>query len=157
MSFNAKLAALGLVIPTAPQPVADYVPAVRLGNLVFVSGQVPIVDGKLIARGRLGQEVTVEQGQEAARVCALNCLAALASVADLESLVKVAKLTGYVASSPAFTEQPAVVNGASELMVELFGEKGQHARAAVGVSSLPLNAPVEVEMIAMVASAKPAE
>lgn len=154
MSLNAKLAALGLVMPPAPQPFADYVPAVRLGNLVFVSGQMPIVDGKLVAKGRLGQEVTLEQGLEAARICALNCLAALASVADLECLVKIAKLTGYVASSPAFIEQPAVVNGASELMMELFGEKGQHARAAVGVSSLPLNAPVEIDMIAMVAPAK---
>ncbi len=148
MSFEERLEELGLKIPTLPPPVANYVPAVRSGNLVFASGQTPTVDGVLVVAGKVGADLTVEQGQAAARLAAVNCLAELrSSLGSLDAVSRVVKLTGYVASAPGFGEQPAVVNGASQLIQEVFGAAGQHARAALGVAELPAGAPVEVELI----------
>ena len=147
----AKLAELGLTLPPVVPPLAAYVPAVQSGNYVYVSGQLPLVEGKLLATGKVGAEVTAEQGAELARTCALNVLAAIEGLVGLGRLVKIVKLTGFVASAPGFTGQPAVVNGASNLFGEVLGEQGRHARSAVGVAELPLGAPVEVEVIAEVA------
>ena len=148
---NERLAALGLTLPAVPAPVAAYVPAVRTGNHVYTSGQLPFVDGKLPRTGKVGAEVGVDEARELARLCALNALAAVASVAgDLSNIVRVVKVVGYVASAPGFTAQPQVVNGASELLGDVLGEAGRHARSAVGVAVLPLDAPVEVELIAEV-------
>ena len=142
-----RLAALGLAVPSVAPPVAAYVPAVRSGNLVFTSGQLPSVDGKLLATGKVGAEVTPEQAADLARQCALNAIAALTTVIDdLDAVVRVVKVVGFVASTPDFTAQPAVINGASNLLGEAFGEAGVHARSAVGVAALPLDAPVEVEI-----------
>ncbi|MFI5906200.1 RidA family protein [Dactylosporangium sp. NPDC051541] len=143
----ARLAELGITIPPVVPPVAAYVPAVRTGNHVYVSGQLPMVDGALPATGLVGADVTAEQAKELARNCAINVLAAVEALAGLGSVVRVVKIVGFVASAPGFTGQPGVVNGASELFGEVFGEAGAHARSAVGVSGLPLNAPVEVEAI----------
>ena len=152
MSREDRLAELGLKLPEVPAPVAAYIPAVRTGNLVFVSGQLPFIDGKLPLTGKVGAGVTAEQAHGLAQRCALNALAAAASVAGgLEGIVRVVKVTGFVASTPDFTGQPQVVNGASELIGTVLGEAGAHARAAVGVASLPLDAPVEVEIIVEVA------
>lgn len=151
MSIQDKLASMGLSLPTAAQPLGSYVPALRSGNLVFTSGQGPIRDGQLGLLGRVGQDLTVAQAQEAARRCALNCLAAVASVTgDLERVVRIVRLTGYVNSAADFTDQPAVVNGASDFLVELFGEAGKHSRTSVGVYQLPTGIPVEVDLIAEV-------
>jgi len=147
----AKLAELGLTLPEVVPPLAAYVPAVQSGSYVYVSGQLPFVDGKLLQVGKLGAEVTLEQGAEAAQVCALNALGAIESLVGLGRLVKIVKLTGFVASAPGFTGQPAVVNGASQLFGDVLGEIGRHARSAVSVAELPLGAPVEVEVIAEVA------
>jgi enamine deaminase RidA (YjgF/YER057c/UK114 family) len=147
-----RLAELGLTLPEVPKPVAAYVPAVRTGDLVYTSGQVPLVDGKLAGTGKLGAGLTTEEGAGLARICALNALAALKSeIGDLGRVVRIVKVVVFVASDPAFTDQPKVGNGASELLGEVFGEAGKHARSAVGVASLPLDAPVEVELIAEVA------
>jgi enamine deaminase RidA (YjgF/YER057c/UK114 family) len=146
----ARLAQLGLTLPQVAAPLAAYVPAVQSGNLVFVSGQLPLVDGKLQLTGKVGAEVTAEQGAEAARTCALNALAAIEALIGLGRLVKIVKVTGYVASAPGFTGQPAVINGASDLLGDVLGEQGRHARVAVGVAELPRGAPVEVEVIAEV-------
>ncbi|XVV12439.1 RidA family protein [Actinoplanes sp. CA-131856] len=143
----AKLAELGLTLPTVVPPLASYVPAVQTGNYVYVSGQLPLVEGKLPYEGKVGADVTPEQGTELARLCALNALAAIESLVGLGRVGKVVKLTGFVASAPGFTGQPAVINGASNLFGDVFGEQGRHARSAVGVAELPLNAPVEVEVI----------
>lgn len=148
---RAKLRELGLELPAVVAPVAAYVPAVQTGNLVYVSGQVPMVDGQLAATGKVGSGVSPEQAKELAKRCALNALAAIDSLVGLERVVKVVKLLGFVASAEGFTGQPAVVNGASELFGALFGEAGQHARSAVGVAELPLGAPVEVEVIVEIA------
>jgi enamine deaminase RidA (YjgF/YER057c/UK114 family) len=146
-----KLADLGLTLPEVVPPLAAYVPAVRTGDLVYTSGQVPMVDGKLARTGKLGAELTVDEGKELARICALNALAALKSeVGDLGRIVRVVKAVVFVASAPDFTGHPQVANGASELLGEVFGEAGKHARSAVGVAALPLDAPVEVELIAEV-------
>lgn len=143
-----RLAELGLALPAVAAPLAAYVPTVRSGSLVFTSGQLPTVGGKLEATGKLGAEVTEEQGRELARICALNALAAVkAEVGDLAAVRRVVKVVGFVASTPDFTAQPAVVNGASELLAEVLGDAGRHARSAVGVAALPLDAPVEVELI----------
>jgi enamine deaminase RidA (YjgF/YER057c/UK114 family) len=143
----ARLAELGLTLPEVVPPLAAYQPAVRSGSYVFTAGQLPLVDGKLPAAGKVGAEVTPEQAYEMARVCALNALAAVKSVAgDLDRIARVVKVVGFVASAPDFTGQPGVVNGASELLGEVLGEKGVHARSAVGVAVLPLDAPVEVEI-----------
>ncbi|EXG79243.1 RidA family protein [Cryptosporangium arvum] len=142
-----RLAELGLTLPTVPAPVAAYVPAVRTGSYVYTSGQLPIVEGKLGVTGLVGGEVSAETGYDLARIAGLNALAAVASVADLDDVVRVVKAVGFVASAPGFTGQPGVVNGASELFGAVFGDAGKHARSAVGVAVLPLNAPVEVELI----------
>jgi enamine deaminase RidA (YjgF/YER057c/UK114 family) len=147
----ARLAELGLTLPAVVAPLASYVPAVQTGNYVYTSGQLPFVDGKLVATGKLGDEVTAEQGAELARICALNALAAIEALVGLGRLVKIVKVVGFVASAPGFTAQPAVINGASNLFGEVLGEQGRHARSAVGVAELPLGAPVEVEVIAEVA------
>jgi len=146
--FEAKLAQLGLTLPAPAKPVASYVPAVRVGNLVFVSGQVPVREGKLLATGTLPDQVGIEHAQELARQCVLNGLAALAAeIGSINKVRRVVRLGCFVASSPHFGDQPKVANGASDLLHEIFGEAGQHARAAIGCVSLPLNSPVEVEFL----------
>jgi len=147
----ARLAELGLTLPKVVPPLAAYVPAVQSGNHVYVSGQVPIVDGKVLYTGKVGAEVTVEQAIESARCCALNALAAIDALVGLGRVVKIVKVTGFVASAAGFTGQPAVVNGASQLFGDVFGEQGRHARSAVGAAELPLGVPVEVEVIAEIA------
>jgi len=143
-----RLAALGHVVPDVAPPVAVYVPAVRTGSLVYTSGQLPLVRGSLAATGKVGAQVTPEAAKEMAAQCALNAIAAIrALVGDLDSVVRVVKVVGFVASTPDFTGQPGVINGASELLGAAFGEAGVHARSAVGVAALPLDAPVEVEVI----------
>lgn len=146
----AKLAELGLKLPDVVPPVAAYVPAVRSGNHVYVSGQLPMADGKLLATGKVGAEVSKEEAKQLAARCALNGLAALESLVGLNKVVRIVKVVGFVASAPGFTDQPEVINGASELFAAVLGEKGKHARSAVGVSELPRNTPVEVELIAEV-------
>ena len=147
-SPQERLDALGLILPEMVAPVAAYVPAVRTGAYVYTAGQVPLVDGKLPTAGKVGAEVDPAQAKELARICALNGLAAVVSVTGrLSAIRRVVKVTGYVASAPGFTGQPQVVNGASELLLEVFGDAGKHARSAVGVAVLPLDAPVEVELI----------
>jgi enamine deaminase RidA (YjgF/YER057c/UK114 family) len=152
-SPHERLAELGLTLPEVVPPVAAYVPAVQSGVHVYVSGQLPIAGGELLAKGKVGAEVTAEQARELARQCGLNVLAAIDALVGLEYVVKVVKVVGFVASTPGFTGQPTVVNGASELFGEVFGEAGRHARSAVGVAELPLDAPVEVEAIVEVATA----
>lgn len=148
MSFEVRMHELGLTIPEIPRPAYSYVPAVQVGNLIFASGQTPTVSGKLTIRGKLGREVSVEQGQAAARLALLNCLAQVRGVTgSLDAIVRIVKLNGYVASAEGFVEQPGVINGASTLLEEIFGDAGKHARAAIGVAELPAGAPVEVEMI----------
>jgi enamine deaminase RidA (YjgF/YER057c/UK114 family) len=146
---QARLAELGLVLPPVAAPVAAYVPAVRTGSYVYTAGQLPLADGKLLATGKVGAEISAEEAARLARTCALNGLAAAASVAGgLSAIRRLVKVTGFVASSPGFTGQPQVLNGASELLLDVLGEAGRHARSAVGVAELPLDAPVEVELIA---------
>ena len=147
MGVHDRLAELGLTLPAVVPPVAAYVPAVRSGSLVFTSGQLPMVDGAMAAVGKVGALVSPEQAKELARLCALNGLAAIEALVGLDAVVRVVKVVGFVASTPEFTGQPAVVNGASELLGEVFGEQGKHARSAVGVVSLPLDAPVEIELV----------
>jgi enamine deaminase RidA (YjgF/YER057c/UK114 family) len=147
----AKLAELGLSLPEVTPPVAAYVPAVQSGKWVYVSGQVPIADGKVLATGKVGSGVSPEQAKDLAERCALNALAAIDSLVGLENVIKIVKVTGFVASAEGFTGQPGVINGASELFGTVFGEAGQHARSAVGVAELPLGVPVEVEVIVEVA------
>jgi enamine deaminase RidA (YjgF/YER057c/UK114 family) len=143
-----KLAALGLRLPAVAAPLAAYVPAVRAGSLVYTAGQLPVVDGKLLSAGKVGAEVGAAEAAALARTCALNALAAAASAAGgLSAIRRIIKLTGFVASAPDFTGQPQVVNGASELLLEVFGEAGRHARSSVGTAVLPLDAPVEIELI----------
>lgn len=142
-----RLAELGLELPNVVPPVAAYVPAARTGNLVWTAGQVPMVGGQLAGTGLVGTDVTAEEAKDLARVCALNCLAAAGSAVDLDSVVRVVKVVGFVASAAGFYGQPGVVNGASELFLDVFGDAGRHARSAVGVAVLPLNAPVEVEAV----------
>ncbi|MCU7722354.1 RidA family protein [Actinoplanes sp. KI2] len=147
----ARLAELGISLPPVVPPLAAYLPAVQSGNYVYVSGQLPMVGGKLAQTGKVGAEVTAEQGAELARTCAVNVLAAVEALVGLGRVVKIVKVVGFVASAPGFTGQPAVVNGASGLFGDVFGEQGRHARSAVGVAELPLDAPVEVEAIIEVA------
>ena len=148
MSVDKRLSELGIELPAVATPAGAYVPAVISGNLVFTAGQSPLVDGKLMAEGKVGAEISPELGREIARRCALNAIAAVKSViGDLNRVKKVVKVVGFVASVPEFTGQPGVLNGASELLEQVFGEVGIHARSAVGVAALPLNAPVEVELI----------
>jgi enamine deaminase RidA (YjgF/YER057c/UK114 family) len=151
MSIREKLQAMGLEIPVAPLPVAAYVPAVRTGNLVFTAGQLPLVHGKIPYVGKVDGGVTPEQAKEMAQVCALNCLGALETVASVEDVVRIVRVCGYVNGVPGFIAAPAVVNGASELFISLWGDtNGKHARSAFGVAELPLDAPVEIELIAEV-------
>jgi enamine deaminase RidA (YjgF/YER057c/UK114 family) len=148
VSVKEKLAALGLTLPTAAAPVAAYVPAVKTGNLVFTAGQLPVVDGKLVLTGKVGSDVTPEDAKKMAEICALNALAAISLVADIDQIEKIVRVGGFVNGISGFVAIPAVVNGASELLIKLFGDvNGKHARTAVGVAELPLNAPVEIEMV----------
>jgi enamine deaminase RidA (YjgF/YER057c/UK114 family) len=148
VSVKEKLASLGLTLPTAAAPVAAYVPAVKTGNLVFTAGQLPVIDGKLVLTGKVGSDVTPEDAKKMAEICALNALAAISLVADIDQIEKIVRVGGFVNGIPGFVAIPAVVNGASELLIKLFGDvNGKHARTAVGVAELPLNAPVEIEMV----------
>lgn len=148
MSFEAKLTEMGIVVPEAPKPVAAYVPAVQIGDIIYTSGQIPFVDGQIKYKGKLGKDVTTEQGYDAARVCVINALAAVKSLAgSLDNIEKIIKVVGFVNSAPGFTDQPKVINGASELLAEVFGAAGAHARSAVGVAELPIDSAVEVELI----------
>ncbi len=151
MSYEAKIKELGITVPDAPKPVAAYVAAVKDGNYVYTSGQIPFVAGELKFKGKLGKDLTVEQGYEAAKICAINCLAAIkGQIGSLDNIEKIVKIVGFVSSAPEFYYQPKVINGASELVGSIFGKAGEHARSAVGVAELPLNAAVEVEMIVKV-------
>jgi len=148
MSIKEKISSLGLSLPTAAAPVAVYVPAVKSGNLVFTAGQLPVVDGKLLKEGKVGGDVIAEEAKELAQICALNALAAISLVADLDQIERVVRVGGFVNCTPGFTAIPGVINGASEFLIKIFGDvNGKHARTAVGVAELPLNAPVEVEVI----------
>jgi enamine deaminase RidA (YjgF/YER057c/UK114 family) len=151
MSASARLAELGIELPEIVPPAGAYIPAVRTGNLVFTAGQVPMQSGKLVGTGKVGAEVSPEEGKALARVCVLNALAAVHSLVGIDAITRVVKVVGFVASAPGFHGQPGVVNGASELLGEVFGDAGVHARSAVGVAELPLDAPVEVELIVEVA------
>jgi enamine deaminase RidA (YjgF/YER057c/UK114 family) len=146
-SPRARLGQLGVALPQVVAPLASYIPAVRAGNLVYTSGQLPIEGGKLAGTGKVGGEISPEEGKALARICALNALAAVGSVVDIDAVARVVKVVGFVASAPGFNGQPSVVNGASDLLAEVFGDNGVHARSAVGVAELPLDAPVEVELI----------
>lgn len=148
--WKTELDKLGLTLPAVAAPLAAYVPAVRSGSLVFTSGQLPTVNGELTAVGKVGDEVGTEQAAEAARVCALNALAAIHDLVGLDNVARIVKVVGFVASAPGYTDQPAVVNGASQLLGAVLGDAGVHARSAVGVAELPKNAPVEVEVVAEV-------
>ena len=148
MSIKEKIESLGLTLPVAALPVAAYVPAVKTGNLVFVAGQLPLVDGKIVKKGKVGKEVTPEEAKEMAQVCALNALAAITLVADIDQIEQVIRVGGFVNGAPGFFAIPPIINGASELFIKLFGEiNGKHARTAIGVAELPLNAPVEIEVL----------
>lgn len=147
MKWNARLEELGIELPQVAAPVADYIPAQRVCTLVFTSGQLAFVDGQLGVTGKVGDVVSPESAYAEARICALNALAAAASLVGLENIVRVVKVTGFVNSAPGFTSQAAVLNGASEVLGQIFGDAGQHSRSAVGVAELPLDAPVEVEVI----------
>ena len=147
MSWSERLAELGIELPSVPAPAGSYLPAVRSGSFVYTAGQVPFVDGKVAATGKVGREIGLEEAKGYARTSALNGLAAVHALVGIDSVVRVVKVVGFVASAEGFTGQPAVVNGASDLLGEVFGEAGRHARSAVGVAELPLGVPVEVELI----------
>jgi enamine deaminase RidA (YjgF/YER057c/UK114 family) len=147
MSVSVRLRELGIELPEVVKPVATYVPAIRTGNLVYTSGQLPIQAGKLVGTGKVGAEVTVEQGKALAQICALNALAAIDSLVGIDTVTQVVKVLGFVASASGFNGQPGVINGASDLLAEVFGDRGAHARSAVGVYELPRDAPVEVELV----------
>jgi enamine deaminase RidA (YjgF/YER057c/UK114 family) len=148
MNYESKISEMGFSLPEAPTPLAAYVAGIISGNLVFTAGQVPLKDGKIAFQGKLGKEISVEDGQKASQICCLNCLSVVKKqIGDLQKVKQILKVTVFVASSEGFTDQPKVANGASEMLVEIFGEKGKHVRSAVGVSELPLNSAVEIEMI----------
>ncbi len=148
MSYEAKLKELGVTLPDPPKPVANYVPVVRVGDLLFLSGVLPSRDGQLIMTGKLGGNLTIEQGIEASRVAVLNGLSIIRSAAgSLDRVKQIVKMVGHIASAPGFTDQPQVLNGASDLLVSVFGDAGRHARVAVGAAELPRHAPVEIELI----------
>lgn len=152
MSYENKLKELGLTLPAPPKPVANYVPVVRVGDLLFLSGVLPSRDGQLIMTGKLGQALSIEQGMEAARVAVLNALAIIRSeVGSLDRVKRIVKMVGHIASASGFADQPQVLNGASDLLVAVFGEAGRHARVAVGAAELPRQAPVEIELIVQIA------
>ena len=147
VKIENRLGQIGLKLPDVPKPVAAYIPAKQSGNLVFTAGQLPMVNGEIVSKGLLGQDVEIDEANKAARICTLNALAAIKGViGDLDRIKQIVRVVGYVASVPTFTQQPAVVNGASELLLEIFGEAGKHARSAVGMAVLPLNASVEIEL-----------
>lgn len=149
--IEEKIKELGYTVPEAPKPLAAYIPVTKVDNLVFTAGQLPMVDGKLIAEGKLGAEVTNELGTKAAEICALNCLSVIKSeIGNLENIEQIVKVTVFVNSADGFTAQPQIANGASEFLVNIFGDAGKHVRSAVGVNELPINAPVEIEMIVKV-------
>lgn len=149
--FEEKIRELGFKIPEAPKPLAAYIPAIRVNDLVFTAGQLPMEDGQLKYKGKVGKDLTEDEGRKAAEICALNCLSVVKSVTDsLDNIERIVKLTVFVNNVDGFAAQPKVANGASELMVKIFGENGKHARSAVGVSGLPLDAPVEIEMVVKV-------
>lgn len=153
MSYEAKLRELGLTLPALPKPVANYVPVVRVGDLLFLSGVLPSREGQLIMTGKLGAQLTVEQGMEAARVAVLNGLSIIQHEAgSLDQVKRIVKMVGHIASASGFTDQPQVLNGASDLLVSVFGDVGRHARVAVGAAELPRQAPVEIELIVQVLS-----
>ena len=143
---RAKLAELGLEIPVAARPIAAYVPAVRTGNLVFTAGQLPLVDGKISLTGKVGGAVSVEEAKALAQICALNCLGAVETVANVDDIVKIVRVVGYVNGVPGFINQPTVVNGASELFLHIWADAGKHARSAVGIAELPMDSAVEIEL-----------
>jgi len=146
--YEEKVSNMGITLPRTPAPVAAYIPAKKVGNLVFCSGQGPSVEGKIVHMGKVGAEKTVEEGYEAARICALNCLAAVKSlIGSLDEIEEIVQIRGFVNSAPGFGKQPEVINGASELLEKIFGEKGKHVRCALGTSSLPRDTTVELEMI----------
>ncbi len=146
-THSERLAELGLTLPAVVPPVGSYIPAVRTGNLVYTSGQLPMMDGRLARAGKVGADVSAEEGKELAHICALNALAAVDALVGLDTVKRVVKVVGFVASAEGFTGQPGVVNGASDLLGAVFGADGRHARSAIGVAELPLGAPVEVEII----------
>lgn len=147
--IEEKLASLNITLPSPPKPAGSYVPVVIAGKLAFVSGQIPIKDGKVICIGKVSKDVTIEDAQKAARLCIINALAHLkAELKSLDNISKIVRVSGYVNSSADFTEQPKIINSASDLLFEIFGQKGQHTRIAIGVSSLPLNSAVEIDLIA---------
>jgi enamine deaminase RidA (YjgF/YER057c/UK114 family) len=151
MSYEAKLKELGLTLPAPPKPVANYIPVVRAGDLLFLSGVLPSRDGQLIMTGKLGQDLSIEQGMESAKAAIVNALAIVrAEAGSLDRVKRVVKMVGHIASAPGFTDQPQVLNGASDLLVHIFGEAGRHARVAVGAAELPRRAPVEIELIVQV-------
>jgi enamine deaminase RidA (YjgF/YER057c/UK114 family) len=153
MSYEQKLIQLGLELPAPPKPVANYVPVVRTGDLLFLSGVLPSRDGQLIMTGKLGQNLSIDQGMEAARVAVLNGLSIIRQEAgSLDRVKRIVKMVGHIASAPGFTDQPQVLNGASDLLVSLFGDAGRHARVAVGAAELPRQAPVEIELIVELAT-----
>ena len=146
--IEEKINQLGFTLPIAPKPLASYVPAVRTGDLVFTAGQLPIKDGSLAFKGKLGKDLSEDEGKKAAQVCALNCLSVIKNeIGNLDNIEKIIKLTVFVSSAEGFINHPQVANGASDLLRDVFGENGKHVRSAVGVAALPLNAPVEIEMI----------
>jgi enamine deaminase RidA (YjgF/YER057c/UK114 family) len=151
MSVREKLSQLGLQVPVAAKPVAAYVPAARTGSLIFTAGQLPLIDGQLVAVGKVGGEVDVEQAKKLAEVCALNCLAAVETIVPIEKITRIVRVVGYVNGVSGFTNQPAVINGASKLFLNIWGDIGKHARSAIGVAELPLNAPVEIELTVEIA------
>lgn len=153
MSYEAKLKELGLTLPDPPKPVANYIPVVRVGELLFLSGVLPSREGQLSMTGKLGQELTIEQGKEASRVAVLNGLSIIRHEAgSLDRVKQIVKMVGHIASAPGFTDQPQVLNGASDLLVSIFGDAGRHARVAVGAAELPRQAPVEIELIVQILS-----
>ena len=142
-----KIIELGFELPQAPKPVASYIPCVKSGNLLFTSGVLPMLKGELLYKGKINKKYSIDEGYKAAQICLLNALSIINDAAGLANVVKIVKLTGYVNSSEGFTDQPKVINGASDLLVEIFGEKGKHARSAVGVYELPLDASTELDLI----------
>jgi enamine deaminase RidA (YjgF/YER057c/UK114 family) len=153
MSYEHRLKELGIELPAPPKPVANYIPVVRAGDLLFLSGVLPSRDGQLVMTGKLGQALSIEQGIEASKLAALNALSIVRSeVGSLDRVKRIVKMVGHIASAPGFTDQPQVLNGASDLLVQIFGEAGKHARVAVGAAELPRQAPVEIELIVQVVS-----
>ena len=146
MNPSQRLKELGFTVPTASKPLAAYIPAVKTGNLIFTAGQLPLVDGQMAGVGKVGGEISVERGRELAEIAALNALAAVETITSIDNILRIVRVVGYVNGIPGFTNQPAVINGASELFVKIWEDAGRHARSAIGVAELPLNAPVEIEL-----------